>query len=78
MKKVISKVEYNTETAEVVAKHTVGLFGDAAGYEETLMKTENGKYFVYENGGAESIHPVEAINRIAANKVDAWKAERGL
>jgi hypothetical protein len=54
------------------------MFGDSTGYEETLMKTEDGKYFVYENGGADSIHPVEAINRIAANKVGAWKSERGL
>lgn len=78
MKKVIAKTEYDTTTANVVAKHTVGMFGDACGYEETLYQTPDGKFFVYENGGVDSIHPVESINRIAANRVDAWKTERGL
>ena len=34
MKKVICKVEYDTEMSELVAKYTNGAFGDAAGYEE--------------------------------------------
>ena len=39
MKKVIRKKEYDTETATVVKKHTVGAFGDPTGYEETLYQT---------------------------------------
>ena len=39
MKKVICKVEYDTETAELISKRSVGNFGDPAGYEETLYKT---------------------------------------
>ncbi len=78
MKKIICKVEYNTETAEVIAKYTCGEFGDAAGYEETLCKTEDGKFFIYVNGGAESPYPAEDIKRIAKNKVDEWIAARGL
>ena len=35
MKKIICKREYDTETATLVKKHTVGEFGDPAGYEET-------------------------------------------
>ena len=78
MKKVICKVEYDTNNAEIVAKFTSGELGDSTGYEETLYKTAEGKYFVYENGGADSIHPEENIKRIAANKVDEWKSAHGL
>lgn len=78
MKKVICKVEYDTETAEIVAKYTNGEIGDTAGYEETLYKTADGKYFIYANGGVDSIHSEESIKRIAPAKVDEWKAERGL
>ncbi len=78
MKKIICKVEYDTETAELVAKFTAGAMGDTAGYEESLYKTVDGKFFIYANGGVDSIHPEESIKRIAPAKVDEWKAERGL
>ena len=73
MKKVICKVEYDTENATLVEKHTFGQFGDADGYEESLYVTENGKYFLYVNGGAESKYPEENIKRMAADKAEAWK-----
>ena len=57
MKKIICKVEYDTETATLVAKHTCGEFGDPAGYEESLYVTESGKFFLYVNGGEESLYP---------------------
>ena len=72
MKKVICKVEYDTDNAQLIAKFTSGQFGDAAGYEESLYKTENGKFFLYVNGGADSIHPVENITRMSADKATAW------
>lgn len=75
MKKIICKVEYNTENAELVKKYTNGNFGDANGYEESLYKTAEGKYFIYVNGGAESIYPEENIKRIAQTKVDEWLAQ---
>ncbi len=75
MKKVICKVEYDTESAELIAKYTNGEFGDPAGYEECLYKTADGKYFIYGNGGAESAYAEETIKRLAANKVNDWKAE---
>ncbi len=78
MKKVICKVEYDTDNAQIVAKYTNGQPGDSKGYEETLYQTAEGKYFIYENGGADSIHPEENIKRLAANKVNDWKNERGL
>ena len=78
MKKIICKKEYDTETATLVKKYTSGSFGDPAGYEESLYLTEDGKYFIYVNGGAESIYSKEDIKRLAKDKVNAWKAERGI
>ena len=78
MKKTICKVEYDTETAEIVAKHTSGALGDPAGYEETLYVTATGKYFLYVNGGEASIHPEENIKRMSVAKAEEWKAEHAL
>ncbi len=72
MKKIICKVEYDTENAELVAKFTSGNFGDADGYEESLYKTANGKYFLYVNGGEESIYTKEDIKRLAPAKAEEW------
>lgn len=77
MKKIICKVEYDTENAELIAKFVSGEFGDPAGYEESLYKTPDGKYFIYVNGGAESIYPEENIKRLAQTKVDDWKSAHG-
>ena len=77
MKKIICKVEYDTETAELIVKFTSGEMGDPAGYEETLYKTADGKYFIYVNGGAESIYPEENIKRLAQTKVNEWKTAHG-
>ncbi len=75
MKKIICKKEYDTETATVVKKVTHGAFGDADGYEEVLYQTPEGLYFVYVNGGEESIHPTEDISRISKAKAEAWIEE---
>ena len=74
MKKVLCKVEYDTEKSELISKFVSGEFGDPTGYEESLYKTADGKYFLYVNGGAESIYPTENINRMAAAKADEWLA----
>lgn len=75
MKKIICKVEYDTEASELVAKKTFGNFGDADGYEESLYKTEGGKFFLYTNGGETSLYPKEDIKRLSAAKADEWLAE---
>lgn len=72
MKKIICKVEYDTETAELILRHTEGVFGDEAGYEEALYKTPNGKFFLYGNGGKESCYTVETIKRMSAEKANEW------
>ena len=72
MKKVICKVTYDTEAAQLIKKNTFGQFGDPAGYEESLFKTEDGKYFLYVNGGAESVYTEENIKRMSAAKAEEW------
>ena len=74
MKKVICKVEYDTELSTVVKKKTFGSYGDPAGYEETLYVTEGGKFFLYTNGGAESPYTKEDIRRMSAAKAEEWQA----
>ena len=75
MKKVICKVEYDTATAELIKKNTFGEFGDPAGYEESLYKTADGKFFLYVNGGEESPYTEENIKRMSAAKAEEWLAK---
>ena len=72
MKKIICKVEYDTTTAELIKKVTFGEYGDPTGYEEVLYKTADGKFFLYVNGGAESIYKKEDIKRLSAKKAEEW------
>ena len=73
MKKVICKVEYDTDASELIQKKVFGVFGDPKGYEESLYKTKEGKFLLYGFGGSESPYTEETITRIAANKVKAWQ-----
>ena len=75
MKKIICKVEYDTEASQLIEKRTFGQFGDAAGYEESLYKTEGGKFFLYTHGGAESKYAEEGIKRMSAANAEAWLSE---
>ena len=72
MKKIICEKEYDTETATLIKKYTVGTFGDPTGYEEVLFQTPEGLYFLYVDGGEDSIYPEENIVRLAKTKVNAW------
>ncbi len=74
MKKTICKVDYDTEASELLGKKTSGYLGDPAGYEECLFKTEDGKFFLYTNGGEASIFPKEDIKRMSKAKADEWLA----
>lgn len=75
MKKVICKVEYDTEASELLGKVTSGYLGDPAGYEECLFRTAGGKYFLYTNGGEQSPYTKEDITRMAADKAQKWLRE---
>ena len=72
MKKVISNVEYDTESAELVCKYTEGEIGDPCGFEECLFRTEGGRYFLYFNGGKGSKYPKESIKRISAKRAEEF------
>jgi hypothetical protein len=72
MKKIICKREYDTETAELIKKVTVGEFGEPAGYEESLYQTPNGLYFLYVNGGEESPYTGENIKSVSKAKAEEW------
>ena len=78
MKKIICKVEYDTQNSELVAKNTFGQFGDTNGYEESLYITKDGKYFLYVNGGEDSKYPAENITRMSAAKAKEWLAANNL
>ena len=73
MKKVICKIEYDTDNAELIQKKVFGSFGDPKGYEESLYKTQDGKFFLYGFGGPGSPYTEETIVRIAKDKVKAWQ-----
>ena len=73
MKKLICKVEYDTDASELVEKKTFGAFGDAEGYEESLYKTQDGKFFLYGFGGEKSPYAEETIRRMSAAKAKEWK-----
>ena len=73
MKKVICKVEYDTDASELIQKKSFGSFGDPAGYEETLYKTQDGKLFLYVNGGEASPYAEENIKRMSAAKAKEWQ-----
>ena len=72
MKKIISKREYDTQTATKVSSYTYSYFGDPCGYEEILFQTPDGLYFLYVRGGKESPYPTEDILRLAKAKVNQW------
>ncbi len=77
MKKTIGKAEYDTGSASVLHKKTYGLFGDPAGYEETVCRTPDGRYFLYCNGGEASKHPEERIKALSKAAAEKLLAERG-
>ncbi|MBQ7171982.1 MAG: hypothetical protein IJR89_06880 [Clostridia bacterium] len=77
MKRTIGKAQYDTASACVLHKETHGRFGDPAGYEETVCRTEDGRYFLYCNGGKSSKHPEEKIKALSKAAAEKLLAERG-
>ena len=75
MKKIICKKEYDTDTARVIKRRTVGDYGDEEGYEEILYQTPDGSYFIYTNGGASSKYKKEDIKRLSKAAMESWISE---
>lgn len=76
MRQKLGKKIYDTDTAELIHVYTNGTWGDPAGYEERLYRTEDGFYFVWCNGGADSPYPAQRIKRIPKDAVSAYLCER--
>ncbi len=75
MERIIRKKVYNTETAELVGTAYWGAFGDPAGYEERLYRTEEGLFFLYGVGGEASPYPAETIRAISKANAQNWLQE---
>ena len=73
MKKTVKGKSYDTIEMSIVKKVTSGAYGDPAGYEETLYVAEDGTYFLYTNGGAESKYTAEKLTQMSKAKAEAWK-----
>ena len=73
----IPPVQSTEEALEDILRHISGagdvkvLLTVAAG-EETLYQTPGGLYFLYVNGGSDSVYPNEDILRLAKTKVNEW------
>lgn len=74
MKKTVKGKVYDTENMNVVAKNTVGEYGDPTGYEEVLFAAEDGAMFLYTYGGTESAcKGKENLVAMTKAKADAFK-----
>ncbi len=72
MCKEINDILYDTTSSTIDKKFTYGKPGDADGYEETLYITNDGKYFIYTNGGPMSKYTTENITAIEREDVKNW------
>jgi hypothetical protein len=75
MQKVINKTVYDTDTATKIGAKCVGEFGQPDGYEEQLLMTEGGLFFIYGVGGPQSIYAEPTIKRASKMSADEWKAQ---
>ncbi|MBQ8173895.1 MAG: hypothetical protein IJ009_00670 [Clostridia bacterium] len=75
MQKTICKRLYDTAQAELQKKVTCGAYGDPAGYEESLFRTEDGYFFLYVNGGEASPYKGEDIRRMSEKRASEWLAQ---
>ena len=73
MQKKVKGVVYDTEAMTVVKKVTVGCYGDPTGYEEVLFEANDGKLFLYANGGESSAHNGESLAALTSAKATAWQ-----
>jgi len=76
MLKTICGKTYDTDNATLIKRKAVGVFGDPAGYEERLFRTDDGFYFVWGLGGETSPYPCEKIKRLAKSAVSVYLSER--
>lgn len=68
---------YDTETSTKLGHQSVGVFGQADGFEETLYRKTTGEYFLACKGGPESQYPVAELVPLSDQDAKEW-AERVL
>ena len=75
MQKTIRGKVYDTETAELVAAHSVGDYGDPAGYEEKLYRSPEGFFFLYGIGGEQSAYSSESIRTVSKVRAEEMQKD---
>lgn len=75
MKKTVRGKVYDTDQMAVIKKVAHGVYGDPAGYEETLYQAENGNYFLYTYGGEQSPYKEEKLVSLNKTRLEAWQKE---
>ena len=63
---------FDTATATIIKKVTVGAYGDPAGYEATMYQTPERDYFLYTFGGEASPYAKETITSYTKAKAAEW------
>lgn len=65
---------YDTEKSTELGTRAFGVYGDPAGYEETLYKNRQGFFFVLGRGGDASPYADgEDIRPLSADEAEAWQ-----
>ena len=65
---------YDTEKSTELGTRAFGVYGDPAGYEETLYKNRQGFFFVLGRGGDASPYADgEDIRPLSADEAKAWQ-----
>ena len=65
---------YDTEKSTELGTRAFGVYGDPAGYEETLYKNRQGFFFVLDRGGDASPYADgEDIRPLSADEAAAWQ-----
>lgn len=86
MKKIISRVRYDTETAKKIGAWQIDTESDLDRCEEVLYRTKSGKYFVHGTGGARTKYASprgddgwcagEAIVPVSEDAARQWAEEK--
>ena len=65
---------YDTDKSTELGTRAFGVYGDPAGYEETLYKNRQGFFFVLGRGGDASPYADgEDIRPLSADEAEAWQ-----
>lgn len=72
MKKTIGDKTYDTDSAELMARKTSGWYGDPHGFEEMLFRKEQKEFFLFGQGGGESVYPEATLVPLSVDDARSW------